>query len=93
MVFCQYEGYTPECGIVMNGVIADNKLCVQYLPSYTYEGTEGELYDMDEDPTQRVNRWDDPACQGVKKDMIDAIRTNLYRVPMRHPLPEPGALI
>jgi arylsulfatase A-like enzyme len=93
MVFTQFEGYTPDCGIIMDGVVADNKLCVYYPASPTYEGTEGELYDMEEDPTQRVNFWDDPAYAGVKKDMIDLIRTRLYRIPQRHPLPEPGALI
>jgi arylsulfatase A-like enzyme len=92
-VFCQYEGYTPDCGIVMNGVYADGKTLVQYMPSPTYEGTEGELYDMEKDPAQRVNFWDDPAYAGVKKDMIDLIRTELLRVPQRHPLPEPGASI
>lgn len=91
--FIQYEGYTPECGIVMNGMIADGKLCVAYLPTITYEGTEGELYDITKDPTQRVNLWDDPEYQSVKEDMIAAIRDTLYRIPMRHPLPEPGALI
>ena len=92
-VFCQYEGYTPDCGIVMNGVYADGKTLVQYMPSPTYEGTEGELYDMEKDPTQRVNFWDDPSYEGVKEDMIDLIRTELLRVPQRHPLPEPGASI
>jgi hypothetical protein len=48
---------------------------------------------MEKDPTQRVNFWDDPSYVGIKKDMIDAIRTQLLRVPQRHPLPEPGALI
>ena len=93
MVFTQFEGYTPDCGIMMDGIVADGKKCVQYLPTFTYEGTEGELYDLEEDPTERVNLWDDPAYQGVKKEMHDAIRQNLYRVPWRHPLPEPGALI
>ena len=93
MVFTQFEGYTPECGIIMDGMFADGKKCVQYLPTFTYEGTEGELYDLEEDPTERVNLWDDPAYQGIKKEMQDAIRMNLYRLPWRHPLPEPGALI
>ena len=93
LVFCQYEGYTPDCGIVMNGVYADGKTLVQYMPSLTYEGTEGELYDMDKDPMQRINFWNDPAYAGVKKEMIDAIRTQLLQVQQRHPLPEPGALI
>ena len=93
MVFTQFEGYTPDCGIIMDGVVADGKMCVYYPASPTYEGTEGELYDMEKDPTQRVNFWDDPSYAGVKKDMIDLIRTRLYRIPQRHPLPEPGALI
>jgi hypothetical protein len=54
-VFCQYEGYTPDCGMVLNGVYADGKTLVQYMPSPTFKGTEGELCDMDKDPTQRVN--------------------------------------
>jgi len=92
-VFTQYEGHTPECSIIMNSIYADGKVCVQYLPTFTYEGTEGEFYDLKEDPTQRVNLWDDPAVQADKQEMIDAIRDTLFRVPMRHPLPEPGALI
>jgi hypothetical protein len=48
---------------------------------------------MDKDPTQRINFWNDPAYAGVKKEMIDAIRTQLLQVPQRHPLPEPGASI
>ena len=29
-----------------------------------YDGTEGELYDVDDDPHQCENRWDDPDVQG-----------------------------
>jgi len=35
-----------------------------------YEGTEGELYAVDEDPHQFENRWDDPQCKGVREDLI-----------------------
>jgi arylsulfatase A-like enzyme len=35
-----------------------------------YDGTEGELYDLDSDPHQFVNRWDDPACKGLRSDMV-----------------------
>ncbi len=92
-VYTQFEGHTPECSIIMNSVYADGKKCVQYLPTFTYEGTEGEFYDLNEDPTERVNLWDDPRYQGVKSDMVAAIRDTVFRVPQLHPLPEPGALI
>jgi arylsulfatase A-like enzyme len=35
-----------------------------------YDGTEGELYRLDEDPHQWRNLWDDPGYQGVKRDLI-----------------------
>jgi arylsulfatase A-like enzyme len=92
-VFTQYEGHTPDCSIIMNSMYADGRVCVQYLPTFTYDGTEGEFYDLNEDPTQRMNLWEDAAYQSIKMDMLAAIRDNLFRIPQRHPLPEPGALI
>jgi len=41
-----------------------------YLPGTIYEGTEGELYDMTDDPEQRVNRWDDPALAALRSDLL-----------------------
>jgi arylsulfatase A-like enzyme len=35
-----------------------------------YEGTEGELYDLGEDPLQWHNLWDDPAHASIKDDLI-----------------------
>jgi hypothetical protein len=35
-----------------------------------YEGTEGELYQVDEDPHAFVNRWDDPACAALRSDLV-----------------------
>jgi hypothetical protein len=35
-----------------------------------HDGSEGELYNIVDDPLQRVNRWDDPACAAVKSDLI-----------------------
>jgi hypothetical protein len=35
-----------------------------------YEGGEGELYRVDEDPHQWHNRWDDPACRPIRSDLV-----------------------
>lgn len=40
-----------------------------YLPGSIYEGTEGELYDLKDDPLQTVNRWDDPAYAAIRSDL------------------------
>ncbi|MFM8305150.1 MAG: sulfatase [Actinomycetota bacterium] len=35
-----------------------------------YDGTEGELYDLEEDPFQFRNRWDDPGARAVRADLV-----------------------
>jgi arylsulfatase A-like enzyme len=30
----------------------------------------GELYDLEQDPGEVVNRWDDPACKGLRSDLL-----------------------
>ncbi len=92
-VFCQYESYTDEVGIIMNGMYANGKKCVSYLPTFTYDGTEGEFYDLEEDPTERNNLWSDPSVKAEQAEMVAAIRDTLYRLPQRHPLAEPGVSI
>ena len=42
-----------------------------------YDGTEGELYDLANDPHQFVNLWSDPKWQTKKKDLIADLQDNL----------------
>jgi arylsulfatase A-like enzyme len=42
-----------------------------------YDGTEGELYDLLDDPHQWVNRWDDPAFASLRSDLVDDLYANL----------------
>ena len=92
-VFTQFEGYTPECQIVINGVYADGWIANFYARTQTYEGTEGELFNVEEDPRCRTNHWDDPAQQARIDNMRGLIFDELLNRPMLHPMPEPGALI
>jgi len=82
--FTQYESRTPDALIVMNSMFANNIKCVLYERSKTYDGSEGELYDLNEDPGELVNLWDDPSYVGVKTDMIETIRKDLLARPMFH---------
>jgi arylsulfatase A-like enzyme len=92
-VFTQYESYTPDAQIKMNAVYADGWICNVYERTETYAGTEGELYNVEEDPRQRNNLWNDPAQQGRIADMSDLIYSDLLNRPLLHPVGEPGALI
>jgi arylsulfatase A-like enzyme len=48
---------------------ASGWLCTAYAKSHLYDGSEGELYDMTNDPEQRVNLWDDPNCADRRREL------------------------
>jgi arylsulfatase A-like enzyme len=58
-------------------------LCTAYGPSQLYEGTEGELYNMNEDPDQLINLWDDPACSPKRAELLAMLKQSLP--PVRSP--------
>jgi arylsulfatase A-like enzyme len=48
-----------------------------YARGTVHDGSEGELYDFAEDPLQRRNRWDDPACRSIRDDLVADLLANL----------------
>jgi arylsulfatase A-like enzyme len=44
-----------------------------YARGTVHDGTEGELYNMADDPLQHVNRWDDGAVRSIRHDLISAL--------------------
>jgi arylsulfatase A-like enzyme len=45
-------------------------VCTTYQPGYSHDGTEGELYDLDADPLQHENRWDDPSLRPLRGGLL-----------------------
>jgi arylsulfatase A-like enzyme len=45
------------------------------IPDYT--GSEGELYDVRDDPHQWHNLWDDPARRALREEMLEALRAHM----------------
>lgn len=66
-------------------ITRDGWVCTTYGPGHAHDGTEGELYDLGEDPLQRTNLWDDPARASIRDDLIADLRE--HQPPMRDPLP------
>jgi arylsulfatase A-like enzyme len=58
-------------------VCCDGWVCTVYEPGSVHDGTEGELYDLGDDPLQRANRWDDPACRSRRADLVELLATAL----------------
>ncbi|HKN00257.1 MAG TPA: hypothetical protein VJX23_07045, partial [Candidatus Binataceae bacterium] len=46
-------------------------------PDITYDGTEGELYNLNEDPLQWRNLWNDPGYRKMKSDLTADLYDNL----------------
>ncbi len=72
-------------------ITRDGYVATEYEPGTVHDGTEGELYDLTDDPLQRVNRWDDPALASVRDDLIADLRASLPpprtpRLPLEAPV-------
>ena len=67
----------------LRSIYRDGFVCTAYEKSNYYEGTEGELYDLAEDPLQWRNLWDDPAYRKRRDDLLADLRDHLP--PRREP--------
>jgi arylsulfatase A-like enzyme len=57
----------------------------------SYEGTEGELYDVENDPHQWRNLWNDPARRSLRADLVADLYDNLPEArPIRLPVDAPA---
>ncbi len=71
-----YEKSTRDIGFDMQQVPALLRSNAP-SPNISYDGTEGELYNLTDDPLQWRNLWSDAACQKVKSDLIADLYDNL----------------
>ena len=55
----------------------DGWLCTSYEKSSLYDGTEGELYNLNTDPEQRENLWSKE--KQVQQELLDTLRVSLPR--------------
>ncbi len=69
-VLTEWDSVLFGVGVHLRTITRDGWVCTTYQPGAVHDGSEGELYDLAEDPLQRVNRWDDPACAAVRRDLV-----------------------
>lgn len=66
-------------------ITRDGWVCSTYGAGHSHDGTEGELYDLADDPLQQVNLWDDPARAALKGDLLADLHD--HQPAMVSPLP------
>lgn len=69
-VLTEWDSDLFGVGVHLRTITAGTWVCTGYLRGYVHDGTEGELYHLSDDPLQRVNRWDDPACAAIRSDLL-----------------------
>jgi hypothetical protein len=73
-VFTEWDSEHNGVSISLRTLFRDNWIVTAYGKSSIYEGTEGELYDLQNDPLQWRNLWDEPAAQPLKKELLAELR-------------------
>jgi arylsulfatase A-like enzyme len=82
-VLTEWDSELFGVDVHLRTITRDGWVCTTYGPGYAHDGTEGELYDLAEDPLQRRNRWDDPVCAALRSDLVDDLRA--HQPPPRRP--------
>ena len=91
-VITEWDSLHPNgTEVHLQSIVADQMLCTRYEAGTCHDGTEGELYDLAEDPLQRVNLWDDPAAGPRKVELLEALEETIPDRPT-HPLPAEAAV-
>ena len=76
-VITEWESQFAHQDIRMQTLYRDGYVCTAYEASALYEGTEGELYDLAEDPLQWDNLWDDPTHTALRSDLVADLHDHL----------------
>ncbi len=69
-VLTEWDSVLFGVGVHLRTITRDGWVCTTYQPGWCHDGTEGELYDLAEDPLQRANRWGDPLVAGIQRDLL-----------------------
>ncbi|HEY5096795.1 MAG TPA: sulfatase/phosphatase domain-containing protein, partial [Acidimicrobiales bacterium] len=82
-VLTEWDSEIFGTDVHLRTIMRDHWVCSAYRPGTSHDGTEGELYDLSDDPLQQANRWDDPARAAVRDDLLADLWD--HQPPVRRP--------
>lgn len=84
-VLTEWDSELFGIAVHLRTITRDRWVCSTYRPGTSHDGTEGELYDLVEDPLQQINRWDDRSQRSLRDDLVADLWA--HQPPMRDPRP------
>jgi arylsulfatase A-like enzyme len=69
-VLTEWDSQFLHVDMHLRSIYRDGWVCTAYERGAMYAGTEGELYDLREDPLQWRNLWDDPGYRARRSDLV-----------------------
>ncbi len=84
-VLTEWDSDLFGVSVHLRTITRDGWVCTTYQAGTSHDGTEGELYDLANDPMQRENRWDDPSAAAIRSDLVADLWD--HQRPMKSPLP------
>ena len=84
-VLTEWDSVLFGVDVHLRTITRDGWVCSTYQPGYSHDGTEGELYDLTNDPEQFENRWNDPSLTALQSDLLSDLRD--HQPTMKSPLP------
>ncbi|CAB4619961.1 unannotated protein [freshwater metagenome] len=85
-VLTEWDSRQPDgTAMHLRSITRDGMVCTTYRPGTVHDGTEGELYDLANDPLMHVNLWDDPARRSLRDELLLDLAANFVEpIEMRH---------
>ena len=69
-VLTEWDSELFGVGVYLRTITQGRWVCTAYKPGHVHDGTEGELYDLVDDPLQQRNLWDDAAHAATRSDLV-----------------------
>ncbi len=69
-VLTEWDSELFGVDVHLRTISRDEWVCTTYQRGHSHDGTEGELYNLTEDPLQQRNLWSDPAYAALRSDLI-----------------------
>ena len=74
-VFCQWDSEKNGLEIRLKSIFdRSGFLITAYEKTNSYSGSEGELYDLNDDPHQWHNLWDDPHFKVKREELLEKVK-------------------